>query len=127
MDGEYEVTLMIGTSPYVRDRMLRGEYNPLVWATASLETVAHYFEGAVVEITVRLADSLRSKYVRDANELQELSNADNYRWGVAEMRYPDGASWYSFSREYLESHLVFLREIYPDLTPWMAEGDDEDY
>lgn len=30
MDGEYKVTLMIGTSLHVRDRMLNGEYSPLV-------------------------------------------------------------------------------------------------
>lgn len=124
MDGEYKVALMIGTSLYVRDRMLNGEYNPIVWATDSLETVAHYFEGAVVEITVRLDDSLRSKYVRDAREWELISNPKTYGWGVAERHYPDGLSWYSFSREYLQKYMVIAKEIFPDLTPWQ-EGDSD--
>lgn len=124
MDDNRRVTIMIGTNPYACACMLRGEYNLLVWASASLETVAHYFEGAVVELTVQLDNSLRSEYVRGANELRELPNADSYGWGVAEVRYPDGASWYSFSREYLKTHVVSIQEIHPDLTPWMECNED---
>lgn len=110
------VRVMVSTNPYIRDMMLRGEFNTLVWASDNLETVAHYYEGAVVELTVRLDKSLEMDYVRGRCELDVP--VTDYGYGVAEMRCPRDALWYSFSRNYLLTHVVEAREVFPDLTPW---------
>lgn len=110
------VQVMVSTNPHIRDMMLRGEFNTLVWASDNLETVAHYYEGAVVELTVRLDKSLEMDYVRDEYEL--TVPIDDYGFGVAEMRCPKDALWYSFSRNYLLTHVVGVCEVFPDLTPW---------
>lgn len=113
------VKLMIGTDVSTMNKMLRGKFNPVVWASDNMETVAHYYEGAVVEIEVKLLKSKQHKYIRENTELRLYKNG--YNWGCAEMRYPEGAMWYSFSREYLSKYLVGIREIHPDLTPWQDD------
>ena len=73
------VKLMIGTNGNVAERMLKGNFNTLVWASDDMETVAHYYEGAVVEITVKLLDSKKRQYLRNGVKLNTYKNG--YGWG----------------------------------------------
>lgn len=117
-----KVRVMVATNPEVRDRMLRREFNDLVWASDDMETVAHYYEGAVVEMQVDLCSKVEMQYVRDASEL--VVPVGEYTFGVAEMHYPPGAYWYVFSRAYLLEHATDIREVFPNLEQYM-EHDDE--
>lgn len=110
------VKLMIGTNKYVMQEMLNGNFNELVWASDDLETVAHYYEGVALEITVKLIDRYKRVYLRNGVTLNKYKNG--YGWGCAEMKYPPNATWYSFSREYLQKYLISIKEIHPDLSPW---------
>ena len=109
------VKLMIGTSRLALLTMSNGQFNQVVWASDNMETVAHYYEGAVVELEIQLVERYRRSYIRS---YQELSKYKSYWWGCARMRCPAGATWYSFSRGYLHRYLIGLREIHPDLSPW---------
>ena len=113
------VKLMIGTNGNVAERMLKGNFNTLVWASDDMETVAHYYEGAVVEITVKLLDSKKRQYLRNGVKLNTYKNG--YGWGEIPVKYPPNATWYSFSGEYLKKYLVGIREIHPDLTQWQDD------
>ena len=117
-----KVRVMVATNPMVRDRMLRREFNDLVWASDDMETVAHYYEGAVVEMCVDLCSDVEMSYVRSSSELEVP--VEDYTFGVAEMHYPAGAYWYVFSRAYLLEHASNISEVFPNLEPYM-EHDDE--
>ena len=117
------VKLMVSTNEHVLQQMLEGEFNTLVWASDNMETVAHYYEGAVVEITVRLINNRKRQYLRSPVLLSNYKKP--YGWGSAGMACPEGATWYSFSKEYLEQYLVDVKEIFPDLTPWHEENKEE--
>lgn len=108
--------LMIGTNKYVMQDMFNRRFNKIVWASNDLETVAHYYGGVVLEITVKLVDRYKRAYIRDGTTLHKYKNG--YGWGCADMKYPPNATWYSFSREYLQKYLISVREIHPDLSPW---------
>ena len=107
---------MICTSRLSMIQMFNGIFNKVVWASDNMETVAHYYEGAVVELEVKLLKSKQHQYIRNYDTLNAYKHG--YNWGCARMRYPAGATWYSFSREYLQRYLIGLREIHPDLTQW---------
>lgn len=110
------IKVLVSTNKRECERLLRREFRELTWASDNLETVAHYYEGAVVELTVRLDKSLEMDYVRGRCELDVP--VTDYGYGVAEMRCPKDALWYSFSKNYLLTHVVEAREVFPDLTPW---------
>lgn len=110
---------MIGTNRLVMQQMFRGKFNQIVWASDNMETVAHYYEGAVVELEVKLLKSKQNQYIRDQTTLGMYKHG--YNWGCARMRCPAGAVWYSFSAEYLRKYLVGIREIHPDLAQWQEE------
>lgn len=116
-----KVRVMVATNPMVRDRMLRREFNDLVWASDDLETVAYYYEGAVVEMQVDLCSKVEMKFVSDTSEL-EVPVGD-YTFGVEEMHYPAGAYWYVFSRAYLLEHASNIREVFPNLEPYMERDE----
>lgn len=106
---------MIGTSRLALLTMSNCQFNQVVWASDNMETVAHYYEGAVVELEIQLVERYRRSYIRS---YQELSKYKSYGWGCERMRCPAVATWYSFSRGYLHRYLIGLREIHPDLSPW---------
>lgn len=74
--------------------MLKGEFPQIVWASDDLRTVAHYYEGCVLQIKVKLLKSSQKKYIRNYDEAYRYKNG--YSWGTAEMLCPAGANWYSF-------------------------------
>ena len=110
------VRVMVSTNKREGARLLHGHYNNLTWASNDMETVAHYYEGCVVELTVSLEEKLRMPYVRDMSELEVP--VSEYGYGFAEMKYPPDAIWYSFSRNYLRTHVLLAKEIFPDLSKW---------
>ena len=113
------VKLLIGTSMQVLESMRRGEYNSIVWASDNLETVAHYWDGVTIEIEVVLDHSSEQDYYAGDVPLEV-----QHTWGCAEMLCPEGATWFSFSREYLEENLVSFKEVFPDLAPWSGEAEE---
>lgn len=116
------VKLMISTNKKYGKNMLNGHFGDMIWASDNMETVAHYYEGSVIEIEIALDKRMQSEYVRDNTELAEIHKTpETYRWGSAEMRCPAGAIWYSFSRNYLLKHLKSIREIHPDLSAWQDD------
>lgn len=111
--------LLISTNQRVYDLMLAGHFNPLVWASANLETVAHYYEGCVVEIDVVL-QKVGMEYVANMVELEQLGKTtDTYTYGMAKMRCLKGATWFSFSANYLRKNVKSIKEVFPDLSPWL--------
>ena len=118
-DNMKTIKLMIGTSQLAMIQMFNGIFNKVVWASDNMETVAHYYEGAVVELEVKLLKSKQHQYIRNYDTLNTYKRG--YNWGCAKMRCPAGAIWYSFSAEYLRKYLVSIHEIHPDLTPWQEE------
>lgn len=114
--------VLVSTNPRIGNLMLSGVYNELVWASDNLETVAHYYEGCVLEIDVVLDASVRMSYVSDTEDRNSLGlRPEQYTYGFAEMRCPAGATWYSFSGTYLVKHVRSIKEVYPDLSPWQDE------
>ena len=111
-------TLVIGTLQGYLVRFLRGDYNDVVYASDNLETVAHYYEGAVIEITVKLDLSLKREYIGSSLKL-----SSDYTWGCVEPLYPKDATWYSFSKDYIKTYLVSVREIFPDLSQFCNDND----
>lgn len=119
-----EATVWIGTNPGVFKKMAAGEFAPLVFASDNLETVAHYYEGCVVELVIELVPEWECEYVRDESEVRELKLSGPYGWGKALMRCPEGATWWSFSAEYLKRHVKKVSEIFPDLSEWFEEDEE---
>lgn len=115
--------LMVSTNPAQGRKILNREFNAITWASDNMETVAHYYEGCVIELDIALDPNCRSEYIGDMDDLRALKfEASSYTWGSAEMACPKGAIWYSFSAGYLASHVISAREIFPDLSAW---DDDE--
>lgn len=108
------VTLLIGTTRKVYLAMLNRDFNPIVWASENLETAAHYFEGCMVEIKVTCDPKQEMRYL--ATRADSPVSLPEYTWGRAEVVYPKGAIWYSFSRNYLLNNLVSIREVFPDIS-----------
>jgi len=117
------VKLITGTNNHTGELLLKGYYNDLSWWSDNLETAAHYYEGKIIEITVKLDTKKDMGHIRCEDELAELGmNISEYEYGSAEVKYPKDAIWYSFSRDYLIKHVTKVEEIFPDLKPFNEEG-----
>jgi len=116
------VKLMIGTNVQKGKDLLNKECGELIWFSNNLETVAHYYEGSVIEILVELESKKEMVYISSSKELLEEYPDRPYTYGLYETKYPVGAIWYAFNREYLMSHLKGIKEIFPDLRKY-----NEDY
>lgn len=132
ISGVNEIKLMIGTNPHVLEKMQKGEFRPIVWASDNLATVAHYYEGCVIELTVELVEDLKQQYVASVVEILEIRPKEcigdhiqefikGYTWGCDFMKCPAGATWYSFSSGYLREHLRGIKEIRPNLDKYFDE------
>lgn len=112
------VKIFTGTNLENKDKLLNKEFDDISWWSDNYETLAHYYEGAAVEITVRLKPEIQQDYIRYREEDQDISN---YTYGFAEMRCPAGAIWYSFSADYLKENVLDVKEIFPDLSMYNEE------
>lgn len=113
------VQVMIGSNSHVLAEMKSGKFNDIVWASDSLETVAHYYEGCVISLTVILDKAVAMNYVALRKDLEVPT--EDYTWGFADVAYPSNSRWYSFSKTYLAKHLVGVKEIHPDLSAYFEE------
>jgi hypothetical protein len=78
--------------------------------------IAHYYEGCVTEMSIVLDNSMMC-YVRSMNMIEEKSIIlSDYTYGKMLVKYPKGATWYSFSKKYIQNHIITINEIYPDLS-----------
>lgn len=115
------MTLMISTDERGGKYLLSREFNTLVFASDNIETVAHYYEGCVIELDVELIEELRMEYVANELEVMDIGQTlDTYEYGVASKRIPKG-KWYVFSKKYLERHAIGLREIEVDISEFYEE------
>lgn len=115
--------LMVSTNSRAGNQMLNGVYNEFIWASDNMETVAHYYEGCVIELDVRLNRAQHIGYIscKDDIALYGISPAA-YTYGMKSgMIHPAGGKWYSFSASYLRANLKGIREIHPNLSKWQEE------
>lgn len=117
---EKVVTLMTGTNVIKGKELLNRDFNTISWWSDNLETLAHYYEGSAIEIDVRLDTDKAQEYIRDRFD-SLMYVGSKYNYGFAEMSTPAGATWYSFSRDYLEKNVIAVREIFPDLSEFNEE------
>jgi hypothetical protein len=118
MMSNQTIKLIIGTNISNGLELLKRNFKNLSWWSDNLETVAHYYEGCAVEITVRLDPKIQKSYVRCMYDCRQLHL---YTYGSAEIRCPKGATWYSFSKKYLEEHVIDIKEIFPGLSEFNEE------
>lgn len=117
------VKLITGTNDYNGELLLKKEFQDLSSWSDNLETAAHYFEGKVIEITIKLDEKKDMGHIRCTEELAELGmTLSEYTYGSAEVICPKRAIWYSFSRDYLEKNVIKVEEIYPDMSEFNEEG-----
>lgn len=116
------VKLMIGTNMTKGSELLKGVFQDLSWWSDNLETLAHYYDGCAIEITVKLDPTLEVEYVHCSGDIKWLTDhLPEYTYGFVEVVYPAGAIWYSFSKDYLEKNIVEIKEIFPDLSGFNEE------
>lgn len=115
--------LMVSTNVECGRAMLYGKYNSLVWASDNMETVAHYYEGCVLEIDIAIDRKLHIGYASCEGDIKLYGiRPEEYTYGMKSgMKYPPNAKWYSFSAKYVREHLKGIREIHPDLSAWQEE------
>ena len=113
------IKLMTGTNERVGKDLLNRKFNDLSFWSDNLETVAHYFEGSAIQITIKLNTKQEMEYVRGLDEPD--FNILNYTYGKAEVICPKDAIWYSFSKKYLEENVINIEEIFPDMSEFNEE------
>lgn len=113
---------MVATNKHNGDLMLQGKFSGMVWASTDMETVAHYYEGCVIELDILLNTRIRQPYIRQMDDFKELGlSYESYTYGSMRVKYPPMAMWYSLSSHYIQSNIRGIREIYPDLSKWQEE------
>lgn len=90
------------------NEMLKGKFNELTWWSNNYETIEHYYECSIIKISITLDDSKRYVYINDYDDFYDLSN---YTYGCALLEYPKDATWYSFSKKYLEENIISIEEV----------------
>jgi hypothetical protein len=118
-DLKTAVVLFSRTNEKAGSELIKGNFPNLSFWSNNLETLARYYEGVAVEITVELDSEERMPYVREMDELG--CPLSEYTYGFAEIGCPKGAVWYSFSGDYLKGNVVDVREIFPDLSAFNEE------
>ena len=100
-----KITILRGTNIKDGKSILNGEINNITWWTDNYETVEHYYEGCVIELTIDIHEEDRMDYII------ESSINEDYTFGYSEMLYPEGAIWYSISSQYIKTHAMSIKEI----------------
>ena len=117
------VKLMMGIDELTGAEIFKNGFKGLSWWSDNMETLAHYYEGCAIEITVKLDSKKAMEFVRDWGELSALKiPIGKYTYGSAEVICPKGATWYSFNADYLAKNVIKIEEIFPDLSEWNEEG-----
>lgn len=97
-----EIKLITGANLYTKKLLSSIEninkLKQIVWFSNDWVTANHYSEGSILEFTIDIKPSDLMIYVENEKELPQ-----NYTYGKAEIITPH-ADWYSFSRDYLETH-----------------------
>lgn len=88
----------------------------LTWWSRDKETIEHYFEGAVVKLTITLDTDDAQDYLSDSHNVPK-----GYTYGAADMEIPK-AKWYSISSDYIKRNYLSI-EIFDDLDDIMIEGE----
>lgn len=116
------VKLMIGTNDRIGTEMLNRDFKGMSWWSDNLETLAHYYEGRAIEITVKLDFKKQMKYFREFWDLVESGiPIEEYTYGFITVICPKDAVWYSFSADYLKENVIEVKEIFPDLSEFYEE------
>lgn len=101
------IVLYTGTNIIGREKNLKREFKDISWWSRDLATIKHYYEGSVVEITVRLDDSTEMEFI----SADDVVDCNTYTWGSAVLIMPKDAIWYSFSSNYLKEHVIKIEEV----------------
>ena len=116
------VKVILGTNKENGFGLMHGKYNDLQWWSDNMETLAHYYEGCAIEMIIELDPKYEMTYIANLEEVKYLKiGIEEYTYGFAEVLYPKGAIWYSFSGNYIETHAIDIKEIFPDLSRYKEE------
>lgn len=116
------VKLMTGTSIFKGEELVKGNYPDISSWSDNLETAAHYYEGKIIEIEVRLDEEKSGIYISELSDLSYYNlKLKDYTYGFTEMECPKGAIWYSFSSKYLQDNVISIQEIFPDMSEFNEE------
>ena len=107
------VKLMISTNEKNGKDLIERKFRDLSWWSDNMETVAHYYEGCAMEMEVQLDSEREQEYIRCGEDCWMI---DLYTYGFMKVKYPKGATWYSFSSDYLKENVISIKEIFPDLS-----------
>ena len=103
------VKLYSGTSIEKGEKLINKIFPDISYWSNNYETLEHYYEGCVLELTIDIDEKLRDDYIADIEEL--MIPLREYEYGVQEVKYPAGAMWYSISRKYILTHKFKIREV----------------
>lgn len=104
-----KIKLFTGTNERTGDRIMKHMFDDISWWSADRETIEHYYEGCIIEMTLMLDEKLADDYIADIKEL--VIPLTSYKYGFADVHYPEGARWYSFSFSYLNAHVVSTKIV----------------
>lgn len=104
-----EVKIYRGTTNKDAEEFINCYYHGLSWWSNNRETVEHYYEGSVLEMTILLDDESLQDYISEEDEL--CIPLSMYNYGFVEVVYPEGAIWYSFSPSYIYHNSIKIKEI----------------
>lgn len=90
----------------VENMIVSNKYNGITWWTSNKKDLGHYFEQAAIEIIIKIDEKLECEYIAE----KEV-NLENYTFGQAEMKCPEGSIWFSIGGEYLKDNIVSLRKV----------------
>lgn len=101
------INLYTGTNVLGRDKNLKWEFKAISWWSRDLATIKHYYEGHVIQILVYLDENIEDEFVVSYSEV----DPEKYTWGSAILTMPMDAIWYSFSANYLKTHVLIVKEV----------------
>lgn len=108
------IKIMMGIDDLTAEDILKREFKGISWWSDSLETVANYYDGCAIEMTVKLDSKVEMKFVDNWKQFNKLRIPfKEYTYGFKDH---NGSVWYSFNADYLIKYCVSIKEIHPDLS-----------